>query len=118
MSNLRSKLIRLAHAKPELRKDLLPLLAKSAASGIDLKIDEKQKKLLLNSLHRIWEGIAYDYLSGCSRGRCKGDEVQEAVGERTNYMTGEAKAIFHGLTRVEQAALLEEAFPRKRVYGS
>ena len=26
MSNLRNKLIRLAHAKPELRKDLLPLL--------------------------------------------------------------------------------------------
>ena len=30
MSDLRNKLIRLAHAKPELRKDLLPLLAKKA----------------------------------------------------------------------------------------
>jgi len=32
---LRSKLIRLAHAKPELREHLLPLL-KEAASGLDL----------------------------------------------------------------------------------
>ena len=31
MSDLRNKLIRLAHAKPELRKDLLPLL--KAAKG-------------------------------------------------------------------------------------
>ena len=41
MSELRSKLIRLAHAKPELRGTLLPLLAKSAAA--DKKI--KGKKL-------------------------------------------------------------------------
>ena len=41
MSELRSKLIRLAHAKPELRGALLPLLAKAAAA--DKKI--KGKKL-------------------------------------------------------------------------
>ena len=31
MSNLRNKLIRLAHQKPELRKDLLPLLTEKVA---------------------------------------------------------------------------------------
>lgn len=38
MSDLRSKIIRLAHAKPELRKDLLPLLekTKTAATHGDL----------------------------------------------------------------------------------
>ena len=32
MSNLRNKIIRLAHQKPELRKDLLPLLTEKVAS--------------------------------------------------------------------------------------
>lgn len=36
MSNLRKKLIRLAHAKPELRKDILPLLTPKKA-GYDAK---------------------------------------------------------------------------------
>lgn len=34
---LRSKLIRLAHANPAVRKDLLPLLTKQAAEGLSLK---------------------------------------------------------------------------------
>ena len=33
MSDLRKKLIRLAHSKPELRKDLLPLLKTKTAGG-------------------------------------------------------------------------------------
>ena len=33
MSELRAKLIRLAHSKPELRKDLLPLLTRQAGCG-------------------------------------------------------------------------------------
>jgi len=33
MSNLRNQIIRLAHAKPELREDLLPLLEKQAMFG-------------------------------------------------------------------------------------
>lgn len=32
MSNLRNKLIRLAHAKPELRPDLLPLIREASAT--------------------------------------------------------------------------------------
>ena len=38
MSNLRNKLIRLAHKKPALRKDLLPLLEKSANAPLKAKL--------------------------------------------------------------------------------
>ena len=39
MSDLRNKIIRLAHENPELRKDLLPLLQKSALGGGRAKKD-------------------------------------------------------------------------------
>lgn len=42
MSDLRKKLIRLAHEKPELREDLLPLLSKDA--GGYLNIDNLSKE--------------------------------------------------------------------------
>jgi hypothetical protein len=45
MSNLRNKLIRLAHAKPELRKDLLPLLKKSYGKDtLSIMIERAGKK--------------------------------------------------------------------------
>ena len=49
MSNLRNKLIRLAHEKPELRKDLLPLLKEAAEirildlwSGGTIEVDAEE----------------------------------------------------------------------------
>ena len=49
MSNLRNKLIRLAHAKPELRADLLPLLKEAAeirimdaATGSTIEVDANE----------------------------------------------------------------------------
>ena len=52
MSNLRNKIIRLAHEKPELRKDLLPLV-KTAASAWDLdhfigKADERKGRVTVS----------------------------------------------------------------------
>ena len=44
MSNLRNKLIRLAHSNPELRKDLLPLLTEKKASSFDAIYDKYNKK--------------------------------------------------------------------------
>jgi len=39
MQNLRSKLIRLAHDNPELRADILPLLAQAKQAATDPKLD-------------------------------------------------------------------------------
>lgn len=52
MSNLRNKLIRLAHARPEIRKDILPLLGKTA--------DKKDKKAGLDK-GIFWEYVGTDY---------------------------------------------------------
>ena len=49
MTELRSKLIRLAHAKPELRKDLLPLL-KRAADEDTVTLTREGYKLLAKLL--------------------------------------------------------------------
>ena len=75
MSNLRNKVIRLAHSKPELRKSLLPLLTKKAADPLTeflvidlqdqlstLKVSPKFKK----DLALLEEGERYgikDFLS-------------------------------------------------------
>jgi len=48
--DLRNKLIRLAHQKPELRKDLLPLLTEKKAA---IPIDEKAEKIGLCMLEKM-----------------------------------------------------------------
>ena len=66
--SLRSKIIRLAHAKPELRKDLLPLLTKKAGDDIeeflviDMKdqIDNGQVKVsasFMKDLEKLVDGV-------------------------------------------------------------
>ena len=77
--------------------------------------NEKQK--LVTALHRVWDYIASDYLELCPRGRCKGAEVQEAVGDRVDYMSPADLAAFSALTRSEQDELLGAAFPAKTTYS-
>ena len=55
MSNLRNKIIRLAYAKPELRKDLLPLLKKKEASrAYDIAVRDliKQQKGFFETINK------------------------------------------------------------------
>tara|TARA_B100000925_G_C21778951_1_gene375404 strand:+ start:77 stop:571 length:495 start_codon:yes stop_codon:yes gene_type:complete len=58
MSNLRNKLIRLAHQKPELRKHLLPLLSKQAAPKMAPKIKSKaEAKIIENTRWQDWNPV-------------------------------------------------------------
>lgn len=50
MSDLRTKLIRLAHQKPELRSVLLPLLKEAAGGGPNASIARRQAALVLKGL--------------------------------------------------------------------
>ena len=57
MSDLRTKLIRLAKENPELRSDLLPLLGKEAASPLDFDLRSFQTSLIkeLNNFRKMNE---------------------------------------------------------------
>lgn len=57
MSELRNKLIRLAKENPELRKDLLPLLGKEAASPLRFDLRSFQTSLIkeLSNFHKMNE---------------------------------------------------------------
>tara|TARA_B110000503_G_C6898003_1_gene309516 strand:+ start:231 stop:485 length:255 start_codon:yes stop_codon:yes gene_type:complete len=60
--DLRAKIIRLAHQKPELRKHLLPLVTRTAMSTKDRKrLDVLQKKEDLDSLSKP-ENTEYEAL--------------------------------------------------------
>lgn len=63
MSNLRSSIIRLAHSNPELRKDLLPLLGKTAKVPTekepgDLKGMDKEKCCMCRAKTDTWTKLS------------------------------------------------------------
>ena len=62
MSDLRSKLIRLAHARPELRSDLLPLLKEAAKAPAKLK-GKKLDELISKSYNKHGDRVQINMMS-------------------------------------------------------
>ena len=77
MDSLRSKVIRLAHTKPELRPILLPILAKTAA--VRMKVQNGMAKDATQVLTLTW-----DPLNGGVTATAKNDQVNPAVAPEWN----------------------------------
>ena len=83
MSDLRDKLIKLAHENPELRKHLLPLVKEASSSLSSLRRDREDLEGYLDEMEAlvsIWthRGSSGDYEADASLADTYGD-VQKAV---------------------------------------
>lgn len=61
MSTLRSRVIKLAHANPKLRKELLPLLKEAAKAPAKLK--GKKLDSLITTYYKYGNGVQIDMMS-------------------------------------------------------
>jgi len=71
MSNLRNKIIRLAHQKPELRKHLLPLLEKQAltSSSVESLFASFGMEMVDDETSRLGDDLTMFYKKGAFRSR-------------------------------------------------
>ncbi len=68
MSNLRSSLIKLAHANPKLRKDLLPLLGKTAVDEETAKAAKRSIEME-NGIRDALKSKGWVFTDGSSKGK-------------------------------------------------
>jgi hypothetical protein len=83
---------------------------------------EDMKKRILRAMFATWNAIAYDTLQMEDGKDVKGDLVQEMVSDADRMLMygkdKEAVSLFYDtLDETTQDALLEEAFPSKRLFG-
>lgn len=115
MSNLLSKLVRLAHAQPALRKDLLPLIKSASALAVGQTVENSALRIhRYNSSIRVWDltnagkrgktvdGFALydlDYVSGTPEGEAEIKKLTALLPRLTFY----AKAVKAAQEMLERA---------------